>query len=142
MNKYEGLYIFAGLAKDENLETLIGKAQGEITRLHGTILSTEVLGKRAFARPMHKQENGTYVRIRFELEPGQVKVLTARYHLVQEVFRVQILAVDERREAILIEQAAKFRAREAARQAAADEAAAAAAAGSASERAAAAAQDA
>jgi hypothetical protein len=45
---------------------------------------------------------------------------------MDEVFRVQILAVDERREAVLIEQAAKFRAREAARQAAADEAAAAA----------------
>jgi ribosomal protein S6 len=138
MNKYEGLYIFAGFAKDDNLETLIGKAQGEITRLHGVILSSEVLGKRGFARPMHKQENGTYVRIRFELEPGQVKVLTARYHLMDEVFRVQILAVDERREAVLIEQAARFRAREAARQAAADEAATAAA----SERAAAVAQEA
>jgi ribosomal protein S6 len=75
---------------------------------------------------MHKQENGTYVRIRFELAPEQVQALTARYHLMDEVFRVQILAVDERREAVLIEQAAKFRAREAARQAAADEAAAAA----------------
>jgi ribosomal protein S6 len=121
MNKYDGLYIFAGLAKDENLDTLVGKVQGEVTRLHGAILNTEV-----FSRPMHKQENGTYVRIRFELAPEQVQALTARYHLMDEVFRVQILAVDERREAVLIEQAAKFRAREAARQAAADEAAAAA----------------
>ena len=126
MNKYDGLYIFAGLAKDENLDTLVGKVQGEATRLHGAILNTEVLGRRTFSRPMHKQENGTYVRIRFELAPEQVQALTARYHLMDEVFRVQILAVDERREAVLIEQAAKFRAREAARQAAADEAAAAA----------------
>lgn len=126
MNKYDGLYIFAGLAKDENLDTLVGKVQGEVTRLHGAILNTEVLGRRTFSRPMHKQENGTYVRIRFELAPEQVQALTARYHLMDEVFRVQILAVDERREAVLIEQAAKFRAREAARQAAADEAAAAA----------------
>jgi ribosomal protein S6 len=126
MNKYDGLYIFAGLAKDENLDNLMGKVQGEITRLHGVILNTEVLGRRTFSRPMHKQENGTYVRIRFELAPEQVQALTARYHLMEEVFRVQILAVDERREAALIEQAAKFRAREAARQAAAEEAAAAA----------------
>ena len=138
MNKYDGLYIFAGLAKDENLDTLVGKVQGEVTRLHGAILNTEVLGRRTFSRPMHKQENGTYVRIRFELAPDQVQALTARYHLMDEVFRVQILAVDERREAILIEQAARFRAREAARQAAADEAATAAA----SERAAAVAQEA
>ncbi|MBM4164104.1 MAG: 30S ribosomal protein S6 [Lentisphaerae bacterium] len=126
MNKYDGLYIFAGLAKDANLDTLVGQVQGEVTRLHGAILKTEVLGRRTFSRPMHKQENGTYVRIRFELAPEHVQALIARYHLMEEVFRVQILAVDERREAVLIEQAAKFRAREAARQAAADEAAAAA----------------
>ncbi len=127
MKKYDGLYIFAGLAKDENVDTLVEKVKGEITRLHGTILTTDVLGKRTFARPMHKQENGIYVRIRFELEPEQIKALTDRYHLVEEVFRVQILAVDERRETVLAEQETVFKAREATRQAAADQAAAAAA---------------
>ncbi len=127
MKKYDGLYIFAGLAKDENVDTLVEKVKGEITRLHGTILTADVLGKRTFARPMHKQENGIYVRIRFELDPEQIKALTDRYHLVEEVFRVQILAVDERRETVLAEQETVFKAREAARQAAADQAAAAAA---------------
>jgi len=124
MKKYDGLYIFAGLAKDENVDALLEKIKGEITRLQGTVLSAEVLGKRTFARPMHKKENGLYVHVRFELEPDKVIALRDRYHLMEEVFRVQIQAVRERREAVLTEQAAKFRAREAARQAAAEQAAA------------------
>lgn len=104
MKKYDGLYIFAGQAKDDVLEGQINKALAEITRLEGNVLSQEVLGKRTFARPMHKRENGVYVQVRFELDPAKVSELTNRYRLVEEVFRVQFLAVDERREALLAAQ--------------------------------------
>ena len=104
MKKYDGLYIFAGQAKDDVLEGQIAKAVAEVTRLGGNILSQEVLGKRAFARPMRKRESGVYVQVRFELDPAKVSELVNRYRLVEEVFRVQILAVDERREAILAAQ--------------------------------------
>ncbi|MBQ4200534.1 MAG: 30S ribosomal protein S6 [Kiritimatiellae bacterium] len=104
MKKYDGLYIFAGQAKDDVLESQIAKAVAEVTRLGGNILSQEVLGKRTFARPMAKRESGVYVQIRFELDPQKVGELVNRYRIVEEVFRVQILAVDERREAILAAQ--------------------------------------
>ena len=104
MKKYDGLYIFAGQAKDEVLEASLNKALAEITRLDGKVLTQEILGKRAFARPMGKRDNGVYVLVRFEMDPSKVKELTGRYRLVEEVFRVQILAVDERREAILAAQ--------------------------------------
>ncbi len=120
MKKYDGLYIFAGSAKDEILDKLIDRACGEITRLSGNILSTEVLGKRTFARPMHKRDNGVYVKIRFALDPAQVSTLTGRYHLIEDIFRVQILAVDERREAALAKQADEFKAREEAARVAAE----------------------
>jgi ribosomal protein S6 len=119
MNKYDGLYIFAGSAKDDVLDKQIDKARGEITRLSGNVLSTDVLGKKQFARPMHKRDSGVYVRIRFELDPAQVSTLVDRYHLVEDIFRVQILAVDERREAILAKQAEVQKVREATRAAAA-----------------------
>ena len=124
MKKYDGLYIFAGSAKDDVLDKQIDKARGEITRLSGNVLSTVVLGKKTFARPMHKRDNGVYVKIRFELDPLQVTTLVGRYHLVEDIFRVQILAVDERREAILATQAEEMKVREAARAAAADKEAA------------------
>ena len=120
MNKYDGLYIFAGSAKDDVLDKQIDKVRGEITRLSGNVLTTEVLGKKTFARPMHKRDNGVYVKIRFELDPAQVSTLIDRYHLVEDIFRVQILAVDERREAVLVKQAEEQKAREAARAAAAE----------------------
>ena len=104
MKKYDGLYIFAGQAKDDVLEGQIAKAVAEVTRLGGNVLSQEVLGKRAFARPMRKRESGVYVQVRFELDPLKVSELVNHYRLVEEVFRVQILAVDDRREAVLAAQ--------------------------------------
>ncbi len=127
MKKYDGLYIFAGQAKDDVLEGQIEKAVAEITRLDGKVLSQEILGKRTFERPMHKRENGVYVEVRFELDPSKVSELVNRYRFVEEVFRVRILAVDDRREAILAEQreaAAKRAALAAQKEAAAAEAAA------------------
>ena len=41
--------------------------------------------------------------------------LLGRYHLAEDVFRVQILAVDDRRETVLARQAEERKAREAAR---------------------------
>ncbi len=66
--------------------------------------SQDILGKRTFARPMQKRENGVYALVRFEMDPSKVRELVNRYRLVEEVFRVQILAVDERREAKLAAQ--------------------------------------
>ena len=105
MKKYDALYIFVGIAKDDALNACLEKALAEVTRLGGKILSTDSLGKRAFSRPMSKRESGVYVNVRLELDPAKVRELVDRYRLVEEVFRVQILAVDERREAKLAAQA-------------------------------------
>ena len=123
MKKYDALYIFVGIAKDVALNACLEKALAEVTRVGGNVLSTESLGKRAFSRPMSKRESGVYVKVRMELDPAKVDELVNRYHLVEEVFRVQILAVDERREAKI----AAERAARAERQAKKDAAAAAAA---------------
>ena len=105
--KYDALYIFVGIAKDDALNANLEKALAEVARLGGTILSTESLGKRTFSRPMKKRESGVYVKVRFEMDPSKVAELVNRYKLVEEVFRVQILAVDERREVILADERAR-----------------------------------
>lgn len=104
MKKYDGLYIFAGNAKDDVLENSLAKAVAEIERFGGKIEAQDILGKRTFARPMHKRENGVYALVRFEMDPLKVKDLVNRYRLVEEVFRVQILAVDDCREEKLAQQ--------------------------------------
>ena len=98
MKTYDALYIFVGIAKDDVLDANLEKALAEVTRVGGNVVAKEVLGRRPFARPMKKRENGVYVKVRLELDPAKVDELVNRYHLVEEVFRVQILAVDARRE--------------------------------------------
>ncbi len=99
MKKYDALYIFTGVVKDDALNANLDKALAEVSRVGGNVLSRESLGKRVFSRPMQKKESGVYVKVRMELDPAKIDELVNRYHLVEEVFRVQILAVDERREA-------------------------------------------
>ena len=52
MRKYDGLYIFAGQAKDDVLAGMIDKALAEVTRLGGNVLAQEVIGKPKDAYPM------------------------------------------------------------------------------------------
>ena len=127
MKKYDALYIFVGIAKDDALNACLEKALAEVTRLGGNILAKESLGKRSFARPMSKRDSGVYVKVRMELDPSKVDELVNRYALVEEVFRVQILAVDERREAKIAAERAARAERQAKKEAAAAAAAAQAA---------------
>ena len=122
MKKYDALYIFVGVAKDDVLAANLDKALVEVTRLGGNVLEKVELGKRPFSRPMKKRESGVYGKVRLELDASKVDELIRRYKLVDEVFRVQLLAVDERREA----QIAQERAERAEIQAKKDAAAAAA----------------
>jgi ribosomal protein S6 len=118
MKKYDAMYIFANVAKDDSIDGLVEKASNEITRLNGKVLSTTVLGKKSFARTMQKKESGVYVKIRFEIDAAQVALLQSRYGLLEDFFRVQILTVDERREAAIIKQTEEQKVRDAAKAAA------------------------
>jgi ribosomal protein S6 len=118
MKKYDAMYIFANVAKEDSIDGLVEKASNEITRLNGKVLNTTVLGKKSFARTMQKKESGVYVKIRFEIDPAQVALLQSRYHLLEDFFRVQILTVDARREAAIIKQTEEQKVRDAAKAAA------------------------
>ena len=107
MKKYDALYIFVGIAKDDVLEAHLEKALAEVTRLGGNVLEKVQLGKRVFSRPMKKRDSGVYVKVRLELDPAKVDELVKRYKLVEEVFRVQILVVDDRREAKIAQERAE-----------------------------------
>ena len=107
MKKYDALYIFVGTVRDDAVEACLDKALAEVTRLGGNVLEKVSLGKRSFSRPIRKRESGVYVKVRFELDPQKVDELVNRYHLVEEVFRVQILAVDDRREVKLAQERAE-----------------------------------
>ena len=119
MKKYDALYIFVGIAKDDALEANLDKALAEVERFGGKVLEKVSLGRRSFSRPMKKRDSGVYVKVRLELDPANVDALVKRYKLVEEVFRVQILAVDDRREAKIAQERADRAERQAKKEAAA-----------------------
>jgi len=96
LKKYNALFIFPGTTKDEALDQTVEKTTAEITRLGGTVENTETMGRRNFARQMQKRDHGIYVKVRFQLAAGSIAELKARYRLNEDIFRVQILARDER----------------------------------------------
>lgn len=114
MKKYDAMYIFTqAIPSEDAWAKLVERMQAEITRLGGEIISTETLGKKTFARVMQKRENGVYLKIRFLLDAQSVKPLLARYRLVEDLFRVQVLAVCDKVEAKVAEQTAARKVREA-----------------------------
>ena len=77
MKKYDAIYIFVGVTKDDVLNANLEKALAEVTRIGGTVLSTESLGKRTFARALSKKESGVYVKVRMELPADRIEELKA-----------------------------------------------------------------
>ena len=51
MKKYDALYIFVGMLRDDTVEASLDKALAEVTRLGGNVLEKVSLGKRSFSRP-------------------------------------------------------------------------------------------
>ena len=91
MNNYEALVIFGPSVKEDSQDAVLVKIEDEVTRLKGRVLSSQVLGKRTFARPLRGQEAGVYARMALGLEPGSVEALQARLKLTEDVFRIQIV---------------------------------------------------
>jgi len=96
VNKYEGLFIFGETVQEERLKDLAAFVTGEITKAGGKILETKDMGRRSFARVMQKKESGFYLSVIFQIAAEKVSVLTSRYHLNDDIFRVQITCFDDK----------------------------------------------
>ncbi|MFA5688478.1 MAG: 30S ribosomal protein S6 [Kiritimatiellales bacterium] len=95
MTLYEGLFIFPETLEEEQLDQSIDLVKVELEKLGGTLGSTTRLGKRSFARPMHKTKAGIYVVIMFRLDGEQISAFKYRLKLVSDVFRAQFMKKDE-----------------------------------------------
>ena len=96
MNMYEGLFIFGETVQEERLKDLAAYVTTEIEKAGGKVLESRDMGRRSFARIMQKKESGFYLSVTFKIAADKVSVLTSRYHLNDDVFRVQITRLDEK----------------------------------------------
>ena len=72
MKKYDGLYIFAGQAKDDILDGQITKALAEVTRLGGNVLAANSDEEFAFVAERFRSAAVSYVVGEEELTPAWV----------------------------------------------------------------------
>jgi ribosomal protein S6 len=85
------MFIFSSTLKDEALEKMLERIRGDIAKLNGAVVSTEVLGTRTFARPMQKRDAGLYVKMTVSLDPKDVAAFKVKCRLNEDIFRVQVL---------------------------------------------------
>jgi ribosomal protein S6 len=89
------MFIFPNKFSEEKLKSALDGVNKEIVAHGGEVKGSIVIGSRRFARSMHKKTAGQYVKVLFDIEPSQITVLTGRYKLNDDVFRVQMVVADD-----------------------------------------------
>ena len=98
LNTYEALFVFSSSLNEESLKQVQEKISAEITRLGGSIDASRVLGKRAFSRPMKKEQDGLYAQMLLSLDPAQMQTLRNRFRLNEDILRSQVVRAEPPRE--------------------------------------------
>jgi len=91
LKAYDAIFILPAHLDGDGVAAAMQRVRDEIGKLGGQTQEPEGMGKKAFARPMKKQDAGHYVKLRFNLSPEKVAPLRGRIKLIEDVFRVQIL---------------------------------------------------
>lgn len=94
-NMYEAMIIFPKALEEDALEKAINNVKTELEKAGGEVDSVTRLGRRSFARMMHKQDAGHYAVIEFAIEGSEIGPLQKRFKLNDDVLRVQIVCANE-----------------------------------------------
>ncbi len=94
---YEVMYIAAPETADEDVTKLNEAIQQQIEREGGTVVSTEVMGKRKLAYPINKKTEGHYTLFEIEGSGQEIAELERRFRVNDAVIRFITVRVDEER---------------------------------------------
>lgn len=92
MKEYEALFILSESVREDRVEDVVNRLRREIEKLGGTIGRAADMGRRSFAVQLKKREAGHYLRLDFAMDPTKLAGLTSRMKLMEDLFRVQIVA--------------------------------------------------
>ena len=96
MRTYEALYIVIPELDDDGIQTVEKQVSDLVTTNGGTIVRSEIWGKRKLAYPVEKHTEGVYVLLRFQADPGFVARLENYLTLSEPILRYLIVHFDER----------------------------------------------
>lgn len=99
MKKYEVIFIIRPDASEEVVSQATEKAQEQVTRNGGIVLSLDNWGNKKLAYEIQKLTEGIFVKMDIEA-PGEVIALLARHFTLSEsVIRHQTIRLDEKKSA-------------------------------------------
>jgi small subunit ribosomal protein S6 len=102
---YEALYIVRPDIEDDEVQTVAKRVEELVTNHGGSIVRSEIWGKRKLAYPVKKFIEGNYVLLRFEADGGFIAELEESFRLNENVIRDLVVYFDDKMLALEAEQA-------------------------------------
>ncbi len=96
MRTYEALYIVSPELDDNAIQTVVADVERLITTAGGTIVRSDVWGKRKLAYTIKKHVEGVYVVLRFSANPDSIKRFEQQLKLTEAIIRFMVLYLDEK----------------------------------------------
>jgi len=94
LRTYEALYIVSPELDDSAIQTVVADVEKLITNSGGTIVRSDVWGKRKLAYTINKHVEGVYVVLRFEANPEFIRRFEQQLRLMDPIIRYMTLYLD------------------------------------------------
>lgn len=95
MRTYEALYIVRPDLSDDEIQTVAKRVESLVTDNGGSIVRSEIWGKRKLAYEVKHFTEGAYVLLRFEANPEFVAKLEEFFRVSEDVIRDLVVLFDE-----------------------------------------------
>ena len=95
MRTYEALYIVRPDIEDDDIQTIANEVETLVSDNGGTIVRSEIWGKRRLAYEVKKFNEGSYVLLRFTSEPDFLARLEGYFRLAEPVIRFLVVHFDK-----------------------------------------------
>lgn len=95
MRTYEALYIVSPEVDDDGIQTIAKDVESLVTKNDGTIVRSEIWGRRKLAYVVKKHSEGNYILLRFNANPEFISKLENYFKLSELVIRYLTVYLDE-----------------------------------------------
>jgi len=96
MNFYETIFVCSPLLNEEDIDALIEKVKGLISKESGEIKNVNKWGKKKLAYPIKRHREGYYVILEFHSPPEKIKELENLYRVTDKIIRYLTIKKEEK----------------------------------------------
>ncbi len=104
MRTYEALYIVQPNATDDEVQTIDAGVQRLITEDGGSVVRSEIWGKRRLAYEVKRFQEGVFILIRFQSGPDVITKLKQYFKLTDDIIRELVVLFDDKKLKLEVEQ--------------------------------------